>query len=96
MRRAARVDDNQAAIVSALRLMGCSVQHLHSVGEGTPDLLVGFRAKNLLLECKDGAKPPSKQKLTPQQVEWHRDWRGQVAVVRSENEAIEAVLEATK
>jgi hypothetical protein len=30
----------------------------------------------MLLEVKDGSKPPSAQKLTPQQEIWHRDWRG--------------------
>lgn len=95
--RAAKVDDNQKAIVKVLRQMGCSVQHLHSVGAGCPDLLVGYKGLfNILLEIKDGTNAPSKQKLTPDQVIWHRDWRGQVEVVNSEDTAILAVLRVAR
>jgi hypothetical protein len=90
--RAAKVDDNQKEIVKALRTLGCSVQHLHSVGAGCPDLLVGYKGFNILLEVKDGTKSPSQQKLTPDQVIWHRDWRGHVNVVNSSEQAIIAVL----
>ena len=91
MKYAARVDANQAEIVDTLRKMGCSVQHLHAVGGGVPDLLIGYRGVNVLLELKDGKKPPSKQKSTDAQVIWHDAWRGQVAVVTSVKEALEAV-----
>ena len=46
---ASRVDSNQPEIVATLRGMGCSVQHLHAVGKGVPDLLVGCRGVNLLV-----------------------------------------------
>ena len=91
--RAARVDANQPEVVAALRQMGCSVQPLHTVGKGCPDLLVGFRGVNVLIEVKDGSKPPSERKLTPDQVEWHREWNGQVAVAESVDDAIRIVLE---
>lgn len=91
MRRAAKVDDNQAQIVDALRMVGATVQLLHAVGKGCPDLLVGYRGNNYTLECKDGAKPPSARKLTADQIEWHRDWRGQVAVVTDAREALLAI-----
>lgn len=83
-----RVDANQAAIVSALRNVGASVQILSEVGKGCPDLLVGWRGINLLFECKDGSKPPSKIKLTPDELEWHSTWMGQVTVVVSPSEAV--------
>lgn len=44
MRRAARTDANQTAIVEALRKCGASVQSLAAVGKGVPDLLVGLRS----------------------------------------------------
>lgn len=94
--RAAKVDDNQKEIVKALRNMGCSVQHLHSVGAGCPDLLVGYKGFNILLEVKDGNKSPSQQKLTPDQIIWHRDWRGHVDVVNSSEQAILAVLKTAR
>ena len=91
MRRAARVDHNQKQVVAALRGAGASVQLLHAVGEGCPDLLVGYKGLNMLLEVKDGSKPPSAQKLTPQQEEWHRDWRGHRVVVNSPEAALTAI-----
>ena len=91
MRRAARVDANQGEIVSALRRAGATVEPLHSVGDGVPDLLVGYRGLNLLIEVKDGAKPPSDRKLNDRQFEWHQAWRGQSCVVDSIQAALEAV-----
>ena len=91
MRRRGKVDANQADIVRALRAIGADVQLLSDVGGGVPDLLLGYRGVNILLEVKDGRKPPSERQLTPDQVIWHRDWRGQKAVVESVGEALEAV-----
>lgn len=97
MRRAARVDANQGEIVDALRKAGESVQPLHGVGGGVPDLLVTGRCDicgqrvNKLLEVKDGAKPPSWRKLTDDQVKWHGAWRGPVSIVKSIDEALRAV-----
>jgi hypothetical protein len=93
VRRAAKVDANQTEIVKALRQVGASVQSLASTGKGVPDLLVGFRGKNLLLEVKDGGKVKSARKLTPDQVAWHQDWRGHVAVVESVEQAIKILGE---
>ena len=89
--RAAKVDDNQRAVVAALRGVGASVEHLHRVGGGCPDVLVGYRGVNYVLEVKDGRKPPSAQKLTDWQVAWHRDWRGAVVVVNSPEAALAAI-----
>jgi hypothetical protein len=91
VRRAAKVDANQREVVAALRGAGASVQLLHAVGEGCPDLLVGYKGLNMLLEVKDGKKPPSAQKLTPQQEIWHRDWRGHRVVVNSPEAALAAI-----
>lgn len=87
-RRAARVDENQPAIVAAFQALGASVQHLHMVGGGCTDLVIGYRGVNLMVEVKDGDKPPSKQSLTPAQKVWHDAWRGQVAIVNSVDAAI--------
>lgn len=92
MRRAAKIDANQTAIVSALRAAGASVQSLAAVGDGVPDFLVGFRGVNFTLECKDGNQPPSKQRLTADQVKWHAEWRGApVVVVNSPEAALRAI-----
>lgn len=92
MRRAAKTDANQTAIVQALRDAGCSVQSLAAIGKGCPDLLVcGPDGVLHLIEVKDGDKPPSARKLTPDQVSWHATWTGRVHVVTSVWEALAIV-----
>ena len=72
-----RVDQNQIEIVQGLRKLGASVQCLHTVGRGCPDLLVGWRGVNYLLEIKmPGCK------LTPDEQKWHESWNGQILLVR--------------
>ncbi len=89
--RAARIDENQPDIVAALRQIGATVQPLHTVGSGCPDLLVGYRGQNFLLEVKNPKQKPSDQRLTPDQVKWHGEWRGVVHIVKSEDDAIAIV-----
>lgn len=91
MRRAAKVDANQADIVKALRQAGASVLCLHRVGQGCPDLLVGKNEVNLLMECKDGSLPPSWRTLSPDEAEFFETWRGQVKLVKSVDEALEVL-----
>lgn len=88
---AAKADRNQPEIVAMLRLVGCTVQHLHTIGKGCPDLLVGYRGKNYVLELKDGKLPPSGRKLTDDEKRWHEDWRGEVHVVSNVREALEVI-----
>lgn len=89
--RVARVDANQKAIVAALRSCGVTVQHLHQVGGGVPDLLCKLRGKLFLVEVKDGSKKPSDQKLTPDQVVWHAEWQAHVHIVNSIDAALALV-----
>lgn len=91
MRIAAKIDANQNEIVKALRQVGCTVQSLAATGKGCPDLLIGFRRINLLFEIKDGAKPKSARKLTPDQVVWHDAWGGNVYVVESVDQALDII-----
>lgn len=92
MRRACNLDSNHVRICLALRAMGATVQSLASMGGGVPDLLVGFRGCNVLLEVKDGSKPPSARTLTKQEAGWHATWGGNVAVVETEEQAQLAVI----
>ena len=74
MRRAARVDENQAAIVSALRAAGASVWVI-----GLPvDLLVGKCGVTALFEVKTltGKRNPRAASYTPLQEAFMADWRG--------------------
>lgn len=86
-----RIDANQVAIVAALRQVGATVQILSAVGKGCPDLAVGHRGTNYLFEIKDGDKVRSKRKLTPDEQAWHDEWRGQVCVVESVEDALSQI-----
>lgn len=88
MRRAPKVDANHSAIRDVLRKAGASVQSLAECGFGCPDLLVGYRGRNLLMEVKDPANSPSQRKLNDKQRFWHAAWTGQVCVVETSEEAL--------
>src|SRR5438045_9322348 len=79
VRRAANIDSNQTDIVKQLRKCGVTVQCLHALGQGVPDLLCGWRGVNILLEIKDEDKPASKPRLTQFVSEWHGKWDGPVS-----------------
>jgi hypothetical protein len=95
MRRAAKIDGTQTAIVDALRAAGCKVLSLAAVHNGCPDLLVYFSATYsgeffdgfTLLEVKNPAGRGVG--LTPDQVKFHAEWP--VTVVTSPEEALRAV-----
>lgn len=92
MRATGKKDGNQGEIVDALRAIGCSVVVMH-----VPcDLLVGFRGRNALLEVKNSNRPPSGRKLTPDQVIFQAEWRGQFTKVETVDEAIAAVVNACR
>lgn len=52
MKRFGRTDRNQREIVDALRGVGAQVIVTSRVGQGFPDLTVGFRRRWYLIECK--------------------------------------------
>jgi hypothetical protein len=87
-----RVDANQAEIVAALRKVGASVVSLARIGEGCPDLLVGYRGRTLLIEVKDGTAIPSKRLLTEDELKFQSSWTGAtIRNVGSIEEAIKAI-----
>jgi Holliday junction resolvase len=86
-RRAAKRDANERGIIDALRDVGATVVQLSDTG--VPDLLVGFRGASYLLEVK-----APRGTLTDEQTAFLALWRGQVAVIRSVDEAL-AVIGAT-
>ena len=86
MRRAGRTDGNQQQLVKELRDIGCSVAVTSMLGKGFPDIVVGYRGKNYLIEIKDPDKPPSQRKLTPDEVKFQESWRGQYAVIHNLDE----------
>jgi hypothetical protein len=85
MSRAKKVDANQKEIVKTFRDLGAKVYISSGFGDGFTDLVVQYRYpftrqstgmargyETLLVEVKDGVnQPPSKRKLTPDQVVFH-------------------------
>lgn len=89
MRKFGKIDANHNEIVDALRRCGASVVSLANVGNGIPDLLVGFNGRTCLLEIKDGSKPLSKQTLTEAQLNFISSWRGSsIAIVNDVDSAL--------
>jgi hypothetical protein len=87
MRRAARRDANEGDIIKAMRAEGAYVKVIND--EGLFDLLVSNRGKTLLIEVKDGAKPPSARRLTEAEQKFHDEWPGSdLYIVNSVEEAI--------
>ncbi len=87
-RRAARKDDTQTAIVAALLSAGATVQAISS--PGAPDLLVGYRGVNVLVEVKN--KDGRGLKLNPLQRAWHAAWMGSKPYVVHEADHVPALL----
>ena len=79
MRLKARTDENHAEIVRAFRSVpSVKVHDTSRVGGGFPDIIVFQQRPDghqiHLVEIKDGKKPPSKQKLTKEQIDFHAVW----------------------
>lgn len=84
LRRAAKVDANQAEVVEALRRCGVAVE---IIGFPVDLLCCDQRGKLSLVEIKT-----DEGRLTKQQVEFIARWPGQVHVVRGPQEAVKAVV----
>lgn len=84
--RAARKDLNHNEIKMALEAAGASVCDTHKLGGGAPDIAVGFRNENYWMEIKQ-----ANGKVNKLQQEWHDNWRGSVFVVRTPEEALDAI-----
>lgn len=84
--KAARTDANHTAIAEALRWAGASVHNTHRVGGGYPDLTAAIAGINLLIEVKTPT-----DKLNANERRFHADWRGQIAICRTVEEAVRLV-----
>jgi hypothetical protein len=83
-----RTDENQKAIVRALKAMGASVLDLSRVGQGCPDILVGKGKKMALVEIKSS----SKATYTKPQLLFMEAWRGSKPIrVESIDDAINLI-----
>ena len=86
-RYAARADANKTAIVEALRSAGAKIYDLRM----PVDLLVHRGNRLVLMECKDGSKPPQRSQTHPAQAKFIAEgWP--VVTVTSVEEALAALF----
>lgn len=95
MRRSARTDDNHDEIVKAFRRLGWSVLDIHQI-PNSADIIVGKWLHSIVIEIKDGSKPPSKQNLTDGEIVFKSSWNGDYRIIKSIDDVIELDAEYKK
>ena len=94
MRARPRKDANHTDIVGTFRACHCSVLDTASLGNGAPDLVVALNSKTtILIEIKDGTKPPSQRKLTDDEIKFKNNWKGGYRIVTSVDDVIQLLCE---
>lgn len=84
-RHVKRRDANHGEIVAAFQRCGYSVLDLSQVGGGCPDLLVGRRGRDYLIEVKSGSG-----RVSNEQCSWAQEWLGYAPrVVRTVDDVVE-------
>lgn len=66
------IDDNHNEVVSAFRRLGGVVTSTTCVKQFC-DMVVAYNGHWILIEVKDGKKPPSQRKLTEREQRYHDD-----------------------
>lgn len=93
-------DSTHDTIVAELRAVGCSVMETHALGDGAPDLVVGFQGHTALVELKNGARyhqtvTALRERLERQQA-YLNAWRGGLAFVAESTEQVLAQFKALR
>lgn len=83
-----RADLNQSTIVRSLRMLGASVHITSQVGNGFPDIVVGWFGKNFLFEIKN---KDTFGKLNTLQLIFRDRWKGTVSVVESFDDTLKII-----
>lgn len=83
-----KVDTIQGESIKILRQWGFSVQPIHTIGNGCPDLLVGYSGINYLLELKSEGGELNENEYT-----WHLCWNGQAVVIEGMDGLYEWIAE---
>lgn len=87
-RRQHGVDQNQKEIVQALKKIGASVL----IVNGVVDIIVGYRdnngtPQNFMFEIKNPKLKPSQRALTEAEVKFHSQWKGQLNIIETWQDA---------
>lgn len=84
MKMIKKTDANHKEIIDGCRkIPSISVFSTHMVGKGFPDIVIGYKGINYLVEIKDGKKSKSQKKLTNDEIKFHASWCGQVNIVEN-------------
>ena len=81
-----KIDGNQTEIIEALRAAGFYVFDCSRMGRGFPDLLVNSYARVVLMEIKT-----QEGRLTPAEQKFHAEYKGELYIVRSVEDALIAM-----
>ncbi len=90
-----RVDNNQRAVVQAIKRIGADWLETSADPRCGCDGIVLYKGSAYVTEIKNGAMPPSKRKLTPNEEETQKRcaWKGVPYVIfTSPEQAIETLL----
>lgn len=77
-----KTDDNHQEIMDRFRGYGFSVFDTSRLPKFV-DCIIARYDLNALVEIKDGEKPPSARKLTPDEEDFHDNWKGLIYIVET-------------
>jgi len=95
MRRLARIDANQPALVKFIRKMGASFQHTHQIS-GALDGIIGYKGVDVRVEIKDPEQPPSRRKLTSPEIVTICAWKGRPPEIIETEDDVMALLKTLR
>lgn len=88
-----KTDLNHKELIDKIRkIPNISVFSTHTIGKGFPDIVVGYKGLNYLIEIKDGSKYKSQKKLTESELKFHNSWKGQVSIAENIDDVLKLIL----
>jgi hypothetical protein len=70
---ARKKDDNHDEIVDEFKRLGCGVKDVHNLPDFV-DIIICYKSATVMVEIKDGAKPPSARQLTFGEKKFSDEW----------------------
>jgi Holliday junction resolvase len=96
MRKRAKKDLNQDEVVSVFRHLGFSVAVTSALGNGFPDIVIAKLGHSYLVEIKNGKLCPSARVLTEDEKKFHAEWKAEIFIVESAEQAINLAVLLSK
>jgi hypothetical protein len=94
-RQAAKKDGNHNSLFGLAQQVCDAVFDTSAAGNGFPDFVCARNGNVYLVEVKNDQLPPSKRRLTPQEIKFHTVWQRvaptKVAVVKDDKEFLALV-----